>query len=254
MCSSKISRFTLIELVVSIALLMVVAAVTAMSGAAFYNGYQRSLRVTEELKELMAIDNLMDTHVRNLIPFKWKDDEGVSRLIFNGEENELFFATLRRSYGKRPGALLFIRIFIEEGELIAEYSPYPRLPWIEENDDNMPWEREVIARNVSEVTFAYAETSTETEGSVEFLDTYLEEEISSPPLAIKMTVEWQNGRKEQWLRRVAGSSANSSFGVRTAFTGENTSSETAVSSSSASVAAGSSANRSSNRSSGGRTR
>ncbi len=244
--SSKISRFTLIELVVSIALLMVVAAVTAMSGAAFYNGYQRSLRVTEELKELMAIDNLMDTHIRNLIPFKWRDDEGVSRLIFNGEENELFFATLRRSYGKRPGALLFIRIFVEDGELIAEYSPYPRLPWLEENDDNMPWEREVIARNVSEVTFAYAETSTETEGSVEFLETYLEEEISSPPLAVKMTVQWQNGRKEQWLRRVAGSSANSSFGVRTAFTGESSAAETAASSSSSAGSSG--------RSSGGRAR
>ncbi len=209
------SRFTLIELVVSIALLMVVAAITAMSGAAFYNGYQRSLRVTGELKELMAIDNLMDTHIRNMVPFKWKDDDGNSRVLFNGDENELFFSTLRRSYGKRPGALLFIRVFVEDGELIAEYSPYPRLPWIEEDDDSMPWEREVLASGVEQVTFSYAENSTETEGSVEFLDTFLEEENSILPLAVKMTVEWQNGRKEQWLRRVAGSSANSSFGERT---------------------------------------
>ncbi len=234
---SRISRFTLIELVVSIALLMAVAAITAMSGAAFYNGYQRSLRVTEELRELMAIDNLMDTHIRNLIPFKWKDDEGTSRLIFNGDENELFFATLRRSYGKRPGALLFIRIFVENDELIAEYSPYPRFPWLEEQDENMPWEREVIARNVAQVTFAYAETSAETEGGVEFLETYLEEDISSPPLAVKMTVEWHNGRKEQWLRRVAGSAANTSFGVRTALNSDSATAATGSTSAQTSVPA-----------------
>ena len=46
---------------------------------------------------------------------------------------------------------------------------------------------------------------------MEFLETYLEEENSSPPLAVRMTVEWTNGDKEQWLRRTAGVSANSTF-------------------------------------------
>ena len=216
---SKRYAFTLIELVVAIGLLTVVATITAISGATFYKGYQNSLQVTEHLKELMAIDNLMDTHVRNLVPFKWKDEEGTERMIFNGKEDELFFATLRRSYGKRPGSLLFVRVFVEEEQLIAEYSPYPRFPWLEEDDDNMPWTREVIARNVSQITFAYAENSTETEGTVEFLETYLEEENSSPPLAVRMTVEWTNGEKEQWLRRTAGVSANSTFGVRTSAAG-----------------------------------
>ncbi|MCI5779496.1 MAG: hypothetical protein MR051_06760 [Lentisphaeria bacterium] len=207
-------RFTLIELVVAVALLVVVAAITAMSGASFYNGYRRSLRATDRLKESMAIDNLMDSLVRNMIPFRWPDDDGTDRLVFNGDEHEMLFTTLRRTYGDRPGALIFIRVKVEEDELVAEYSPYPRPPWLEEHDDNLPWTREVLASGVRQVTFAYAENSTEHEGAVEFLETYLEEENSSLPLAVKMTVEWQDGRTEQWLRRVAGSGANSSFGMR----------------------------------------
>ena len=116
----RIRRFTLIELVVSVALLVVVASITAMSGATFYQGYQRSLRVTERLKELMAIDTLMDTLIRNAVPFQWPDDEGSVRYTFDGAEDRLHFTTLRRSYGDRPGSLLFIRVFVENDELIAE--------------------------------------------------------------------------------------------------------------------------------------
>lgn len=223
-------RFTLIELVVSIGLLVVIATITAMSAATFYQGYQRSLRVTERLKELMAIDTLMDTHVRNAIPFQWPDEEGTARYLFDGAEDRLHFTTLRRSYGNRPGSLLFIRVFVENDELIAEYSPYPRLPWQEEEDDNTPWTREVLARDVKQVTFSYAENSTETEGGVEFLETYLEEDNTSLPLAIRMTVEWNDGRSEQWLRRVAASGANSSFGVRKSAASTSSSADTSTTS------------------------
>lgn len=212
----KLRRFTLIELIIAIALMVMIASIVAMTGMSFYNGYDSSVRATAKLKEYMAIDNVMDSHIRNTVPFKWKDDDGTSRLIFNGDEHELHFTTLRRSYGDRPGALLFVRIFVEEDKLIAAYSPYPRLPWIEEEQESMPWTREIIAENVEEVTFAYAEKSTEVEGQIEFLETYLEEENSVLPLGIKMTVRWLDGTQEQWFRRVSGSSANSSFGERTA--------------------------------------
>ena len=102
----RYSNFTLIELVVAIAILIMVAGIVGFAGASFYDGYKRAVRTTGKLKQYMAIDNLMDTHIRNMIPFKWKDDEGTSRLIFNGEENQIHFATLRRSYGKNAGALL----------------------------------------------------------------------------------------------------------------------------------------------------
>ena len=208
------SNFTLVELVVAIAILVTVSAVIGLAGASFYDGYKRSVEVTTRLKQCMAIDNLMDTHIRNMIPFKWHDEEGNSRLVFDGEENRIHFTTLRRSYGDKPGALLFVRVFVEEEKLIAEYSNYPRLPWTEEGDENMPYTREVIAENVRQVTFSYAENSTEVEHGVEFLTEFREEENSVLPLAIMMKVEFTNGTTEQWLRRVAGVSRNSTFGYR----------------------------------------
>ena len=153
----KIFRFTLIELVISMAILMAVTGIIAMASKSFYDGYDRSAKVTKRLKEYMAIDNIMDVHVRNLIPFQWKDDNGNSRFVFSGEEHRLHFTTLRRSYSKRAGSLIFIRLFVEENQLIAEYSTTPRLPWKEEGDETMPYTREVIAENIEEITFTYAE-------------------------------------------------------------------------------------------------
>ena len=68
------SGFTLIELIVSMGILMAVTGIVAMASKSFYDGYDRSARVTRRLKEYMAIDNIMDVHVRNMIPFQWKDD------------------------------------------------------------------------------------------------------------------------------------------------------------------------------------
>ena len=116
------SNFTLIELVVAIAILAVVAGIIGMAGVSFYDGYKRAVNTTTRLKQFMAIDNLMDTHIRNMVPFKWKDEDGSSRLLFNGEENQIFFTTLRRSYGDNPGALLFVRVFVEEEKLIVRHN------------------------------------------------------------------------------------------------------------------------------------
>lgn len=234
----KRSDFTLIELVVSIAILIVVAGIVGVSGVAFYQGYERTLRVTDRLKSCMAIDNLMDTHIRNMIPFNWQDEEGTSRLLFDGEENRILFATLRRSYGSRPGALLFIRVFVEDGKLLVEYSPYPRYPWMEDGDESLPATREVIAENVENITFSYVENSTEVSNGLDFFEEYREEDHQVLPLAIRLKVEFTDGTSEQWLRRVAGVSRNSTFGMRE----ESGESGSSPQSSSAGVTAGSSRN------------
>ena len=119
------NRFTLIELIISMGILMAVTGIIAMASKSFYDGYERSAKVTKRLKEYMAIDNIMDIHVRNMIPFKWNDENGNYRFVFSGEDHKLHFTTLRRSYGNRPGSLIFIRLFVEEEKLIAEYSTTP---------------------------------------------------------------------------------------------------------------------------------
>ena len=109
---------------------------------------------------------------------------------------------------------IFVRVFVEDEKLIAEYSPYPRLPWLEEGDESMPMTREIIAENVLQVTFNYAEKSTENDEAVDFLEEFREEENTVLPLAVLMKIEFTDGTQEQWLRRVAGVSKNSTFGYR----------------------------------------
>ena len=220
----KISRFTLIELIISMAILMAVTGIIAMASKSFYDGYDRSAKVTRRLKEYMAIDNIMDVHVRNMIPFQWNDDNGNTRFVFSGETNKLHFTTLRRSYGNRPGSLIFIRLFVEENQLIAEYSTTPRLPWKEDDEENMPFTREVIAENIDEITFTYAESATGEEDEdgtgIRWEENWAEDEHAAIPLAIRMQVKWSDGTTEYWLRRVAGIAKDSTFGTRKTHDGE----------------------------------
>ncbi|MBR7107510.1 MAG: hypothetical protein IKC89_03740 [Lentisphaeria bacterium] len=216
--SLRISCFTLIELVISMGILMAVTGIIAMASKSFYDGYERSAKVTNRLKEYMAIDNMMDVHVRNLIPFQWTDENGNKRFVFSGEEHKLHFTTLRRTYGPRAGALIFIRLFVEENKLIAEYSTYPRLPWKEDEEETMPYKREIIAENVEQITFTYAEKAEEEEDEdgtgITWEENWPEDEHAAPPLAIRMKVEWTDGSSEYWLRRVAGVAKDSTFGKR----------------------------------------
>ena len=207
--------FTLVEVVVAMAIMMMIAMIIGTAGKLFYDSYSGVRKINDRLGEYMAIDRLWDGAVRNAVPFKWTDDEGTSRFVFEGESDSVLFTSLRRADGDAPGALIFIRIRLEEDELVAYYSYYPRPQWNEEYDENPEFfTREVIASNVASVNFQYAEIGETDEATIEWLDEWPEEEHAAIPLAIRMTVEWNDGRREYWLRRTAGSSLHTTFGKR----------------------------------------
>ena len=205
-------RFTLIELVVAMAIMMLVAVIIGVSAATFYNGLRRAQRATAKLEEYIAIDRIWDNLVRNMVPFKWVDDDGESRFIFEGETEQIRFVALQRLYGDDPGALLFVKIFVEDENLVAEYSDYPRPQWDEE-DESREWKREVIARGVKLITFQYAELD-EGEDEIRWEEYWDEDTHAAIPLAVRMTVEWLDGTTEYWLRRTAGAGRNTTLGLR----------------------------------------
>ncbi|MBQ7396577.1 MAG: prepilin-type N-terminal cleavage/methylation domain-containing protein [Lentisphaeria bacterium] len=205
--------FTLIELVVAMAIMIVVALIIATAGHTFYNAYSRSLKASKKLKMYMAIDRIWDTGVRNMVPFRWKDDENVSRFIFEGTENTLLFTALRRAHGDDPNGLIFIKLEVENSRLIAYSSFYPMRFWLEDEVTDQKIEKEIIAEQVKEITFEYAEAGSE-EGEIEWLESWEEEEHAAIPLAVRMKVEWLDGTVEYWLRRTAGVDAKSTFGYR----------------------------------------
>lgn len=207
--------FTLVEMVVAMAVMLMVAMIIGSAGKIFHDGYNRAVRATNRLREYTAIDRLWDGAVRNAVPFEWTDDEGESRFVFEGEPDTLMFTALRRADGDTPGALIFIRLRLEEEELVAYYSYYPRPPWDDEYDEDPDaFSREVIAANIANISFQYAEEGDSDEAEIEWFDTWDEDEHNAIPLAIRMTVEWKDGRKEYWLRRTAGNSLHGTFGKR----------------------------------------
>jgi len=209
--------FTLIELVAALTVAAFVVLITGTAAMSFWKTWEAASGLTARLDEYRRIDTVMDTLIRNAVPFNWTDKEGTnetsSDLLFDGQEDSLFFTSIRRAYAGSEGSLLFVRIRLEDGDLVADYSLYPRFPWLDEDDVDMPWTREVLARKVQSVSFLYADRNDN--GELEWEEAEWDrEEKTYLPLAIRMTVVWEDGTEESWLRRTAGSGASSVYGDR----------------------------------------
>ena len=157
MKNRKKGFFTLVEIIVAMAIMIFVALIIASASMTFYNAWQRSVRISERLKTYQTIDRIMDTCVRNMIPFTWRDEDlNQERVVFKGEPDNIHFVALRRAYRNDKGALIFLRIRVENEQLIAEYSQYPRFQWNEEETEQNSYTREVLADRVRSVSFRYA--------------------------------------------------------------------------------------------------
>ena len=96
--------FTLVEMIVAMAVMIFVALIIATASMTFYNAWQRTVRVSDRLKTCQAIDRIMDNCIRNMIPFRWKDkDLDQERVVFKGEPDNIHFVSLRRAYRHDKG-------------------------------------------------------------------------------------------------------------------------------------------------------
>ena len=199
------SCFTLMELVAA-------AGIIAFASRSFFRALASAERVSAQLQVYLNIDQLMDGCFRNMIPFNWEttDVNDDTFQVFMGEEDMIHFTTLRRSYDDNSGNLFFVRVFVEDEQLIAEYSKFPRLPWYDDDEDIMPYDREVLATNVDRISFLYAGAQ---DSTIVWVDEWDREEYDFIPLAVQMTVEWKDGTEERWLRRTAASGGNSVYGA-----------------------------------------
>ena len=206
------SNFTLMELVAATGIMLAIAGIIAFASRSFFRALASAERVSAQLQVYLNIDQLMDGCFRNMIPFNWEttDVNDDTFQVFLGEEDMIHFTTLRRSYDDNSGNLFFVRVYVEDEQLIAEYSKFPRLPWYDEDDDLMPYDREVLATNVDRISFMYAGAQ---DSTIVWLDVWDREEYDFIPLAVQMTVEWKDGTEERWLRRTAASGGNSVYGA-----------------------------------------
>ena len=206
------SNFTLMELVAAAGIMMTIAGIIAFASRSFFRALASAERVSAQLQVYLNIDQVMDGCFRNMIPFNWEttDENDDTFQVFLGEEDYIHFTTLRRSYDDVGGNLFFMRVYVDEDELVAEYSKFPRLPWYEDNDDEFPYDREVLATDVDHVEFLYAGQQ---DSVVVWVEEWDRDNYDFIPLAVQMTVEWKDGTEESWLRRTAASGGNSVYGA-----------------------------------------
>ena len=58
--------FTLVEMIVAMAVMIFVALIIATASMTFYNAWQRTVRVSDRLKTCQAIDRIMDNCIRSV--------------------------------------------------------------------------------------------------------------------------------------------------------------------------------------------
>lgn len=207
----KRRTFTLVEVILALGLLsltVILAAGILQSVQRLWEGVQSN---SANLESLQNIDRIADYTLKNMVPFYWQDTEKRDRQIFRGNPDSILFAHLHRSVGQDSGGIRFIELRLEDKKLVARYRQTPMLYWLDEPVEDSTTVKEVIGDKVESLSFEYAEREGD---EIVWYEDWNEEEKEQLPLAVLMKVKFENGTEEQWLRRGAGNSWNTSYGRR----------------------------------------
>lgn len=214
-------RFTLIELIVALLILSLTMGALYGFGRQVTHSWERMRRDQRRLADLMTLDRSLDTLLANAVPFLWPDPEdtnpGKERLVFEGRRDSLLFATLHQpSPDDDEGAIRFVALSQQDGNLLANYHSRPFWDW---RDVGEGGQVAVLARNVEQVSFQYADFAPDGEAEwddrLEWAgewDVDKDNPRQEIPLAIMVTVVWRDGRVESWLRRTAGQGFRERYG------------------------------------------
>ena len=213
-------QFTLLELAIAVTIFMMVAvALFAFSGHVS-SSWGSITTERNRLAELLAMDRTLDSILSNAVPFLWRErEDGLVQVVpfIVAEPDVLRIAYLHRLNDTAEGALRFVELFLEDGNLKALYTDRPFINWEDIADDRK--KVSVISTGVESISFLYADFSSDVSnewGERLFWRDVWETEDSERkdiPLAIQIRVKWQDGREESWLRRTMGNSYRERYGT-----------------------------------------
>lgn len=201
--------FTLIEMVIAVSILMLVFLVAGTGLMIVQQTWVKSQKRSDRLKKVILIDKIVNANFANIIPFQWKDEQFKKREIFLGDPSQVIFATTHRVNIIKEGALRFISIYLDGDRLVVDYSNTPLLHW---DENNSVVEQEVIAEGINGLSFMYADF--DSEGQLIWESDWNEEERKNIPVAIQMTITWDDDSEISWLKRTAGAGKNETYGRR----------------------------------------
>ena len=192
------SRFTLIEVIVSITVLVTVIGLLFLSTGTVMSSWEQLERHANAFKDVLSLDRTLDNLLSNIIPFTWPDEELEGpKIAFEGERDKVVFTYMHWLNQLEDGAIRLCCLLQEENDLVAYYCERPPFPSSLGSDR---LRRSVLARNVESVTFSYVDLD---ETDLDFVDEW--EDRDYLPLGIRVDVTWLNGTTNSWFRRTAGS-------------------------------------------------
>jgi len=203
-----INNFTLMEMVVAISIIMIVFLIAASGLWIVQRAWKKSSLYNDRLSKRIIIDKLVNSHFRNIIPFKWNDRKLMKNTpVFLGDRDRINFASLHRINDVQEGGIRFVSIFVQNNQLVALYRKTPLLYWDEAQTEG---NREILAEGVESLEFTFGDLNNER--IVEWFDDWDEENEKYLPMAIQMKVNWLDGTSDVWLRRTSSSSKRSNLG------------------------------------------
>jgi len=204
------NSFTLIEVVVALAIFATVMTLAGAGLSASVRSWEKVGRAKDRLAERVAIDSLANNVIRNAIPFTWPDSiSKKEKPVFKGERDSLRVASRRWMGSIAEGGILFVELSCRNGSLLARYS---KIPITDATPEPGALSEEVIASGVERISFLYADRNEREE--IIWQESWDSEQNENLPLAIQMKIDWRDGRSEVWLRRTAGSGFRENFGLR----------------------------------------
>lgn len=202
---SKYCRsFTLLEIILALTILSVLTALAGTVLFASQRGWNSIQESSAELETLQRLDGIADTAFRNAVPFHWPDENNKSIQLFRGKPKFLRVAYRHRINQPASGGIRFLELFQEKDTLTARYRRYPLVSAQERG-----CRQEILVREVRQISFSYAVREN---GEIVWHSEFDAVAAETIPLAIRMDVEFINGKKICFLRRTAGNSAMSSYG------------------------------------------
>lgn len=198
-----LSCFTLLEVIIAVTLLLLIVVVMVGFGREMTRSWEKLRAEHARFRELLVVDRTLDSLLTNAVPFAWPDAEGEPAPFFVGEADYLRLVCLHPVTQASEGALRFAEVFVEDGLLTVSYT---ERPWRDVTENQSQARATVLAAGVDRVEFSYADWNDDAAGDWDDRLLWVEEwdpERTEMPLAVLMTVHWQDGRVESWLRRTA---------------------------------------------------
>ena len=210
----------MLELAIAVTIFMMVAvALFAFSGH-ISSSWGSITTERNRLAELLAMDRAIDSIFSNAIPFLWRErEDGLVKVLpfIVAESDFLRIAYMHRLNDTEEGAIRFVELFLEDGDLKALYAERPFINWEDISDERK--KVSILTTGVESISFLYADFSSDVSVNwnerLFWRDSWETEdsERKDIPLAIQIRIKWQDGREEAWLRRTMGNSFRERYGT-----------------------------------------